>query len=104
MGNSRPTLLGVRDGSRLFAGLSAHHQIRVEDWTSFCRLALVRKLTWLLQLTLRPNHGIGFVVEALFVWQVFLVRWSEKLRRVLSTVARASQPREKALGQCRSCN
>ena len=48
-----------------------------------------------------PEPDIGFVVEALFVWQQFLPRYTTRLRHVLRTLATALTPLEEALAPFR---
>ena len=44
-----------------------------------------------------PEPDVQFVVEALFVWQVFMVRFAAELRHILACVARAVKPLEQVL-------
>ena len=107
-----PTPVGARDRSRLFAGLTGQRypadssrgldHLLAPGLGKEAHLESSGRLPTPFAPQVWPEPDIGFVVEALFVWQVFLARWTQRLRHVFGTVATATAPLERALDQFRN--
>ena len=107
-----PTPVGARDRSRLFAGLTGQRypadssrgldHLLAPGLGKEVHLESSGRLPTPFAPQVWPEPDIGFVVEALFVWQAFLARWTQRLRHVFGTVATATAPLERALDQFRN--